>query len=1101
MATPDAKFELQIGGVWTEAPVRMASRITHSRGRRNKGSRVDAAEVGLTLESPDGLYNNRNPRSPYFGLLGRNTPARLSVESGVRALVLPGASADRATTPDHASLDITGDIDVRVDVTLSSSRLTTELAGKYDIDAGNQRSWLFELQNTGALLFVWSPDGTFASRIAVASTEHVTTYPNGRLAMRATLDVNNGSGGNTVTFYTAPTMDGTWVQLGAPVVTAGVTSVFASTATVELGGVENILDTSLTGRIHAFELRSGIAGSVVANPDFTAQAEGATSFADGAGRTWTVEGAAQITSRRVRCRGEVSKWPPKWHVSGHNITAPITAAGIKRRLEAGRKSLQSTLRRRVPSDASCVAYWPMEEESQAIQAYSPIEGVPVLRTVNLDYGSDDTLLGSSALPTLIAGTTISMDATVPDHTATGNWMVSYVYYMEAAPAASTEILEFQVAGGTVRRIVVLMEPGGIAFNGYDADGTQVISQAGIAVDFYRQWNRLEVIATTTGGNVNYHLGWISVSGGGSFMAQSIAATAGTVKRINTHFGAPAVGFKLGHLGVFNSNDTQIYNGADDGFQGETAADRIVRLTEEEGIPAVVHGGDSMAMGAQRPNQLLTVLEECEDSDGGILYEQADQLALAYRPRVSMYNQPPTLTLDYGQLTQPFEPVEEDSIRNDITVTREGGSSARVQQLTGPNSIHEHPDGIGPYEGDATLSLYADEQCLQVAAWLVHLSTWDEARYPRVRLLLHKYPELIPDVVDLVEGDIIRITNLPDHLPPGPIDLMIEGFEERFGEFEWEIVFVCSPGGPWTVGVLDDPVLGRLDTDGSELAVAVDADDTAWTVNVTDGPQWITTAAFGSEFPFDLMIGGERVTVSAITSSVLDTFTRSVTDGWGSPNIGAAWTNSGGTAANFDVTGTTGTHTMTTVNVSRLSLIPQVTPDFDLMVDVASNDLASGAGQLVGLAARAVDVNNQYHCYAEFTTAAAVVLKLRKAVAGVVTELGTFTSTLTHVAGTFYRIRFQGRGSLLRARIWAVTATEPDVWHIWVTDTALTAAANQGVRSVLATGNTDVSPVMSYDNFQALTPQLFTVVRSVNGISKSHAAGAPVSLADPMRIAL
>lgn len=1101
MSVPDVKFELQIGDVWTEATVRMASRITHARGRRNQGSRVDAAEVGLTLDSPAGLYNNRNPRSPYYGLLGRNTPARLSVESGVRALVLPGASTDRATTPDHASLDITGDIDVRVDVTLSTSRVTSELAGKYDIDAGNHRSWLLELNSAGQLLFVWSPDGTFASRIAVASTANVTTFPNGRLAMRATLDVNNGAGGNTVTFYTAPTMAGTWVQLGAPVVTAGVTSVFASTATVEVGGVENILDSSLIGKVHAFELRNGIGGSVVANPDFTAQAEGATSFADGAGRTWTVEGAGQITSRAVRAMAEVSKWPPKWHVSGHDITVPIQAAGIKRRLEAGRKSLQSTLRRRIPSEASCVAYWPMEEESQATHAYSPIEGVSPLRTVNFDYGSDDTLLGSSALPALVSGTTISMNALVPDHTATGNWMLSYVYFMEAAPAGSTEILEFQIAGGTVRRIRVTIDTDSIDFFGYDADGTQVVFQTAVPVDFYGAWNRLEVIATTSGGNVSYHLGWIAVDGGGSFVAQSIAATAGTVSRINTHFGAPAVGLKLGHLGVFNTNDTSIYNGADDGFQGETAADRIVRLAGEEDVPAVVHYGDSMAMGGQRPNQLLTLLEECEDSDGGILYEQADQLALAYRPRVSMYNQTPALTLDYGQVTQPFEPVEADTVKNDITVTRAGGSSSRVQQETGPNSIAEHPDGIGPYEDAVTLSLYADWQTEQIAAWLVALSTWDEARYPRVRLLLHKYPDLIPDVVNLVEGDIIRITGLPDHLPAGPIDLMVEGFEERFGEFEWEITFVCSPGGPWTVGVLDDPVLGRLDTDGSELAVAVDADDTAWTVNVTDGPQWITTAGQPTEFPFDLIVGGERVTVSAITSSVLDTFTRSVTDGWGSPNIGAAWTNSGGVAGNFDVSGTTGTHTMTTVNASRLSLIPQASPDFDLVVDVASNDLASGASQLVGLAARAVDVNNQYYAYVEFTTAAAVVLKLRKHVAGVTTDLGSYTSGLTHVAGTFYRIRFQGRGSLLKARIWAVTATEPNVWHIWVEDTALTAAANQGVRSVLATGNTDTNPVLSYDNFQALTPQLFTVERAVNGVSKSHAAGAPVSLADPMRLAL
>jgi hypothetical protein len=43
--------------------------------------------------------------------------------------------------------------------------------------------------------------------------------------------------------------------------------------------------------------------------------------------------------------------------------------------------------------------------------------------------------------------------------------------------------------------------------------------------------------------------------------------------------------------------------------------------------------------------------------------------------------------------------------------------------------------------------------------------------------------------------------------------------------------------------------------------------------------------------------------------------------------------------------------------------------------------------------------------------------------------------------------------------------------------------------------------MAFDDFTVVTPQLFTVARSVNGITKSHAAGADVQLANPMIIAL
>lgn len=118
MPVPDVRTELQINGVWTPATVRHESRITHTRGRRNRGARVDSSDVSMTLESPDGLYNDRNPRSPYFGLL-RNVPMRVSVDTLTPALQNTGGTGGMST-PDVAALDITGDLDVRFDATLTN---------------------------------------------------------------------------------------------------------------------------------------------------------------------------------------------------------------------------------------------------------------------------------------------------------------------------------------------------------------------------------------------------------------------------------------------------------------------------------------------------------------------------------------------------------------------------------------------------------------------------------------------------------------------------------------------------------------------------------------------------------------------------------------------------------------------------------------------------------------------------------------------------------------------------------------------------------------------------------------------------------------------
>lgn len=54
--------------------------------------------------------------------------------------------------------------------------------------------------------------------------------------VRADVDVDNGSAGSTVKFYTSTDDGTTWTQLGADVVTAGVATIFASTANFSIGG-------------------------------------------------------------------------------------------------------------------------------------------------------------------------------------------------------------------------------------------------------------------------------------------------------------------------------------------------------------------------------------------------------------------------------------------------------------------------------------------------------------------------------------------------------------------------------------------------------------------------------------------------------------------------------------------------------------------------------------------------------------------------------------------------------------------------------------------------------------------------------------------------
>lgn len=182
----------------------------------------------------------------------------------------------------------------------------------------------------------------------------------------------------------------------------------------------------------------------------------------------------------------------------------------------------------------------------------------------------------------------------------------------------------------------------------------------------------------------------------------------------------------------------------------------------------------------------------------MLLEDRRRLGLVYRDRSSLYTQEPALTLVYGQpgLAPPLKPVDDDKeTRNDRTIVRDGGSSARAVLEAGRLSVQPPPNGIGLYDDSQTLSLAADTQAEPIAYWQLHLGTYDGARYPAVRLLLHNAPHLIPAVLRLREGDLLRLTNLPPWVAFGDVDLIVTGWSETLKPRTWERTFVCAAAWP------------------------------------------------------------------------------------------------------------------------------------------------------------------------------------------------------------------------------------------------------------------------------------------------------------------
>ncbi|WP_333743839.1 carbohydrate binding domain-containing protein [Streptomyces ardesiacus] len=1297
MAYPDDLLPLRVdlsldGSTWTDvsSDVRYEDRVRIERGRSDWGQQTDPGRCSFSLKNLDGKYSPKNPRSPYFGLLGRNTPVRVSVAMGSVALALPGGQGDAATTPDVTALDITGDIDVRVDATLVNWCLPdypstgetiypqTNLIGK---DDSGSRSWVLSTRRSRPYL-EWSTTGTFMTNDALATADLPLTT-SGRIAVRATLDVDNGAGGNTVRFYTAPTMAGPWTQLGDPVTASGTTSIYSGAAPLRIGDAKWLDNSWPIGSVHKAEVRSGIGGTVVASPDFTAQASGTTSFADSAGRTWTVTGNAEVTNRKTRFVGEVASWTPRWDTGGKDVATKVEAAGVLRRLGVGSIPTKSAMYREFTSpgrvETGIHAYWPMEDGTDATKIGSAVSGHPPMTyTDGVTLAAYDGWVASGPVPTVTSG---RMRVMVPSYQRSGNasQLGLFCRIPEAGTISEQRIVSWSTTATAEIWSIVVNTSGAVAVRVFDKDGLKVHDSGFGSQDIRGREVYLVMEVVQDLGNSYYDLLIVDIARSlptsvpaNSSSVIEITATVvgyqpGIITQVRMGEDAGMNGTALGHLVIGRS--TTAFNasaGTLVGWNAEEGPSRVSRIGIEENVHSYATGPGDEQCGPQPSGTALEVMRAAAEVDEGILAEQRSILGIRYVTRASMYNQPPALVLDYtggDGLVTPLEPVDDDqAVTNDVTVARTSGSSARVTQDTGPLSTQPPPAGIGLYDTAATLNLLSDDQPAEHAGWRLHLGTWDETRFPQVTVNLATAPHMIEGAAAVDTGSRIQVTHPPVWLPPDTIDLLVQGYTEQLDQFEWTITYNCTPARPfdvaWTgsASTATSPAeFAWLDTDGSQLAEDLDTTETGVDVHTTAGYPW---TPFVADTPFDWRVGGEVMTVTApggllnsnpffdtdaagwtgenaspawsqaqvhphpralgsllvtpdgtsttggavcqitdadsitpggqyvvslwvyspsgstdlrpsvywytnagafdstgvtaaqtapagvwtymeetvtapatagrarvrvrhggtpsssavyyvwaaritrvLPSWLYDRFARTASSSWGLAGSGQAWQTSGGTAADYSVTGGYGAHRLATTTVSRRTLVPYTYADFDVYVSLTTSATATGGSLYGGPVGRYVDSVNLYQARITFATTNVLTLAVTKILAGTETILGFTTLERTYTPGTYVRVRFQATGATLRAKAWLASGFEPAGWNVSVTDSSITTSAYLGLRSVSASATTNVNPEVRYDDVEVVGPQTYTVTRSVNGVTKTHNAGVPVALAYPAVIPL
>ena len=195
---------------------------------------------------------------------------------------------------------------------------------------------------------------------------------------------------------------------------------------------------------------------------------------------------------------------------------------------------------------------------------------------------------------------------------------------------------------------------------------------------------------------------------------------------------------------------------------------------------------------------------------------------------------------------------------------------------------------------------------------------------------------------------------------------------------------------------------------------------------------------------------QNVTVTAPTTPTAfatDLFGRTVTGGFGTADVGGAWTYNG-TLTRFSVNGTA--KIVGGVGTNVAAYLPAVSQrDINATADISIDRAASGSGAYVSILGRRLSENNDYRLRVRYQSNGTLVAYVVRVVNNADTILAwANVAGINPAPGEVLRVRFQvsgGATTTARAKVWRASGTEPAAWLISGNDAA--PAAFQGPGNV------------------------------------------------------
>lgn len=807
----------------------------------------------------------------------------------------------------------------------------------------------------------------------------------------------------------------------------------------------------------------------------------------------------QNGQRRYRYAGEVPAWPSTTDISGKDVYTSVTAAGRLRRAGQGTPPVESVMYRSYTRSSvvpNVVAYWPCEDGSSASQIAAGFPGdSPMTVAGTPTFASNSAFACSRPLPVIAAS---QWQGSVSASSWTDN-VLRFLLQVPSGGDTNGAVIARFTTSGTVKRVDLVYNTtagGELTLKGFDAGGSTLFTLGPFLSPSGAGWNgalcRISMELDNAGSNVTYQFQAIEFNLNGVAVASgSLAGSVGSVNTVTIDPAGNLSGTTVGHISVQNVADSLADLGdALDVHNFDSAPQRLERLCAEQGVNLVsVYGDDAdeaSLMGNQTPDTFLNLVKSCVDVDAGMLFEARDQVAFAYRQRWTLYNQgtryslsPFQLTLDYAQNQLSAVPVPTDDdllTRNDVTVQQSNsngtGTSARQVLDDGTAlSVSDPPVGVGQYQTTYPLNIGNDglfvgqSSIADEAGWRLHLGTVDEARYPRVSVNL-RHPafqgnlDLMNAALSVDIGDLIVINNPDGWIGADPVRLLIIGMSEVMGAFEHDIVFTCVPESAYRVFVADDWVLGRADTDGSTLGASAGSTDSVLTFTAADVAEPWTVSP--GDFPFDVGVGGERITVvSPVESYANDPFLSAGLAHYSGNNASLSLDSGRPFPTNLD--NVLNPYAPLTIKVTPTGTTNvSVVSDNYLYVDTPFNANYSAWVWVYS------ETGRQYQCFINWAD-----------------NTGTYLSTSFGTAMT------------LPVGVWTLLATGAQ--------TRPAGAVNLSIGVVDTVGSPSASQTFNCWGFNAVhtlslasagASQPYKVIRSVNGVVKTQAAGQDVRLWQP-----